>query len=81
MHEPAECKSGAGGGTTRTHLDSDLVVREREELLAEPVPVLLLPLLGEELDDLLAPLHELPPVPPDRVGLPARGALAVLLLL
>ena len=51
------------------HLHGDLVVREREELLTEPVPVLLRPLLCQESDDLLAPLKERVAVAPDRIRL------------
>lgn len=51
------------------HLDGDLVVEEREELLAEPVPVLFLPLLRQEADDVLAAVEKGATVAPDGVRL------------
>ena len=53
-----------------TYLHGNLVVREREEFLPKPVSILLLPLLLEEPDNLLPPLHETVTVPPHCIGLP-----------
>lgn len=48
-------------------LHGDLVVREGEELLAQTVVLLLVPLGGQELDDLFAAFQEDVAVAPDRV--------------
>ena len=52
-----------------TNLDCDLVVHEGEQLLAEPIAILLLPLLRQELNHFLAPLQELVAVTPDGIRL------------
>ena len=65
---PGELVSRRTRGTV-AHLHGDDVVREREELLAKPVAVLLGPLFPEELDDLFAAGHERVAVPPAAVGL------------
>ena len=51
------------------NLDGDDVVSEGEELLSEPVPVFVRPLVCEELDDLFAAVYERVAVPPAAVGL------------
>lgn len=48
-------------------LHGDAVVAEGEELLAQPVRALALPLARQERRDRLPPLQELVPVAPDRV--------------
>jgi hypothetical protein len=48
-------------------LHGDLVAREGEQLLAQPVPVLHGPLLGQEVRDGVAAHEELVPVTPDAV--------------
>lgn len=52
----------AGGGGK-----AYLVVSKGKELLPQTVALLLLPLLGQELDNLIAPADELVAVPPNRV--------------
>ena len=52
-----------------TNLDCDLVVHEGEQLLAEPVAILLLPLLRQELNNFVAPLQELVAVTPNGIRL------------
>lgn len=52
-----------------TYRDGDAVVRECEELLAQLVALLPVPLLREELDDLFAADDELVAVPPATFGL------------
>ncbi|KAK5635778.1 hypothetical protein RRF57_011490 [Xylaria bambusicola] len=48
-------------------LHGDAVVREREQLLAQTVPLLALPFLGQEDLDLVAARQERVSVAPDRV--------------
>lgn len=52
-----------------TDLYGDLVVGERKEVLPQPIAVFFLPLLREELNNLLAALEEGVAVAPDGVGL------------
>ena len=52
-----------------TNLNGDLVVGEGEEVLPETVTVLLGPLLGEEVNDLLTALDERVTVAPDGIRL------------
>ncbi len=49
-------------------LHGDAVLAEREQLLAQPVALLALPLLGQEGLDLVAARQERVAVAPDRVG-------------
>ncbi len=57
------------GAARSTNLYSNLVVGECKEVLPQSVAVFFLPLLREELDDLLSALEEGVAVAPDGVGL------------
>lgn len=49
-------------------LDSDLVVRETKKLFSKLIVMLLLPLLGEELNNLIGSLDEVITISPGGVG-------------
>lgn len=48
-------------------MDGDLVVLEAEQLLPQPIPLLLLPFLRQKPDHLLTSVGKDVPVPPARV--------------
>ena len=64
---PASASGSSPADDALAHLNGYLVLRPRKELLAQHVPVLLLPLLGEEVDDGVMARKELIPVAPDAI--------------
>ena len=64
---PASASGSSPANDELAHLNGYLVLRPREELLAQHVPVLLLPLLGEEVDDGVMAREELIPVAPNAI--------------